>query len=198
MSQRRVLKVSYHGNRQLIRYKKGSTYNEILKTIMKHFQIPCKRKSALILKLTNEAGKVFSKRQLTNYLSLFPTPKITFHLQNSKESTASSGKHLRVLPRNHKTIKTSITKQHRRQKRQHVSDYVYDPTYPTAAVFRMNCFVGVYPSKCAPPPVKRVRFSESSNSIRIIPARSLTPEPVKGALRRTNSFVGEYPQLLET
>ncbi|XP_049312808.1 uncharacterized protein LOC109579318 [Bactrocera dorsalis] len=195
MSQRKVLKVSYHGKRQLIRYKLGSTYDEILKTIMQHFQIPYKRKSATSLKLTNEAGKVFSKRHLKNYLLLFPSPKITFHLQSNQQTTVSSGKNLRILPRSNNAINTVTTKQQKSRKRQRESDYEYDPTYPTTPVFRMNCFIGVYPSECSPPPTKRVRFSESSNSIRIIPARSETKEIVEGALRRTSSFMGEYPQM---
>nr|XP_014100556.1 uncharacterized protein LOC106625255 isoform X3 [Bactrocera oleae] len=193
MSQRRILKVAYHGNRQLIRYKLGSTYAEILKTIMQHFQIPYKRKSATTLKLTNEAGKVFGKRQLKNYLLLFPNPKTTFHLQNNQQTTASSGRNLKILPRSNNAINTVTTMQQKSRKRQRESDYEYDPTYTTTPVFRMNCFIGVYPSKCSLPPTKRVRFSESSNRIRIIPERSETTAAVKGALQRTSSFVGEYP-----
>nr|XP_014100555.1 uncharacterized protein LOC106625255 isoform X2 [Bactrocera oleae] len=189
MSQRRILKVAYHGNRQLIRYKLGSTYAEILKTIMQHFQIPYKRKSATTLKLTNEAGKVFGKRQLKNYLLLFPNPKTTFHLQNNQQTTASSGRNLKILPRSNNAINTVTTMQQKSRKRQRESDYEYDPTYTTTPVFRMNCFIGVYPSKCSLPPTKRVRFSESSNRIRIIPERSETTAAVKGALQRTSSFV---------
>ncbi|XP_050331879.1 uncharacterized protein LOC126760344 [Bactrocera neohumeralis] len=195
MSQRKILKVAYHGNHQLIRYKLGSTYDEILKTIMQHFQIPSKRKSASSLKLTNEAGKVFSKRQLKNYLLLFPNTKITFHLQSNQQTTASSERKLSILPRSNIAINTVTTNQQKSRKRQRETDYEYDPTYPTTPVFRMNCFIGVCPSNCSPPPTKRVRFSESSNSIRIIPARSETKDVVQGALRRTSSFVGQYPQM---
>uniref|UniRef100_A0A0K8UCN3 Uncharacterized protein n=1 Tax=Bactrocera latifrons TaxID=174628 RepID=A0A0K8UCN3_BACLA len=195
MCQRRILKVAYHGKRQLIRYKLGGSYNEILKTIMQHFQILCKRKSTTSLMLTNEAGKVFSKRQLKNYILLFPSPKITFHLQTNQQTTESSGRNQKQLPRSNNAINTVTTKQQKCRKRQRETDYEYDPTYPTTPVFRMNCFIGVYPGKCSPPPTKRVRFSESSNSIKIIPARSETKEVVKGALQRTSSFVGEYPQM---
>lgn len=160
---------------------------------MQHFQIPYKRKSATTLKLTNEAGKVFSKRQLKNYLLLFPNPKTTFHLQNNQQTTASSGRNLKILPRSNNAINTVTTMQQKSRKRQRESDYEYDPTYTTTPVFRMNCFIGVYPSKCSLPPTKRVRFSESSNRIRIIPERSETTAAVKGALQRTSSFVGEYP-----
>lgn len=162
---------------------------------MQHFQIPYKRKSATTLKLTNEAGKVFSKRQLKNYLLLFPNPKITFHLQSNQQTTASSRRNLKILPRSNNAINTVTTMQQKSRKRQRESDYEYDPTYTTTPVFRMNCFIGVYPSKCSLPPTKRVRFSESSNRIRSIPERSETTAAVKGALQRTSSFVGEYPEM---
>lgn len=163
---------------------------------MQHFQIPCKRKLASVLKVTNEEGKVFSKRKLNNHLVLFPNPKITFYLHNNQQATASSGKNRIAFSGNNSVINSTTTMQQRNQKPKDESDYEYDPTYPTTPVFRMNCFKGVYPSKCSPPPKKRVRFSESSNSVIIIPGRSqTTTEVVKGALRRTSSFVGEYPQM---
>ncbi|XP_036320229.1 uncharacterized protein LOC118734632 [Rhagoletis pomonella] len=188
MAQRRNLKVSYHGNRRTIRYKMGNSCDEILKKIMLHFEIPRHHKSSLLL--TTETGKVFSGRQLRNYLQLFPNPHITFYLRYASKGTTKSDDNLSgsCAGTNRKSLK---------RQRDAIDYDGDDETYPTTPVFRMNCFIGAYPSKCSAPPAKRVRFSEALNRIKVIPARQqLTSKLVagEGTLRRMNSFVDEYPE----
>ncbi|XP_067641761.1 uncharacterized protein [Eurosta solidaginis] len=195
MSQHGCLKISYHGNRRLVGYKLGSGYEEILETALQLFKIPCHRKSSLLF--ANAMGKIFSRRQLDSYLAQQPNPKITFYLRYKNNGGGSKTKptiKTKAVIRISSTGAMTQTPKSLKRRRDNNDDGAdnddYDPSYPTTPVFRMNCFIGVYPSKCSPPPPeKRVRFSENLNSIRIIPARAQISDVARApALPRTQSF----------
>ncbi|XP_004535106.1 uncharacterized protein LOC101461531 [Ceratitis capitata] len=189
MSQRRILAVYYQGNRQLIRYTFGTTAKQILRTIMRELRIPRSQQHALVL--TDMTGKAYTKRQINKYLTYFPDPRKTFYVEKVSKNDLTvrrtvSKTSLEDAKIDTPTTATPPTNNKRQRSYDNDDIMMHDSVCPWTPVFRMKCFSGTYP-----PPAKRVRFCDSLNTTRVIPAQFNTI--VEGALHRTASFICTYP-----